>query len=1046
MLRIAHTADVHWRGLSRHDEYRQIFTYFIEDCKKNKVDHIFIGGDIFHTKVSGISPEYIEQLTWWLTSMAEVAPVHLTLGNHDGNLVNLVRQDAVSPIVNALNNKNIFLYKKSGVYEFHPGYNWCVFSLFDEESWNSVKPEPGKINIACYHGQVSGCTTETGWDIEEGVNLDFFNDYDFALLGDIHKRQMLAYRDGKPWIGFPGTPIQQNYAEEIEHGYLLWKIQGSKDWDVDFCKLPNFKPYVTLDWADSHEELRSQISKYPKQSRFRVRSSVPISQGDVQVITDHLKSEMVATEVTFKLEYKPEISKISTKEVVLEKKNIRSNDTILSLLRSYCKENKYADVDWIVVENEIKKYLAAVTTSDDLARGSSWSLKHMKWDNVFAYGEDNEINFSKLSGIVGIFGQNRIGKSSIIGTIMYSLFNTTDRGAMKNLYVCNVRKPYCSARSIFDHNGTTYIVERQTAKNVNKKGLINASTALNLFKMNENGEAEDLGGEQRTDTEKTIKSLVGSSEDFLMTSFSAQGETGAFILLSSAKRRALLSRFLDLDIFDKMYEISNKELNGFKSRLKNYPEKNWDFLQSQAEETCEELSEKIENLSNVISDSQSELNDLRSELSSYKDLKPVTSIEVEQQEKKVSLLEKQAKDCSDRIDALKSEINSLNSKLLTVNELIDNENVTELKKKLSTIESLEKSIVDLKHSLEKESSILQRQQKSLRLLEEVPCNDEYPTCKFIKNAHEDKLNIKQQQEKESYIKKSLEKAMEAIADLDKDSIVTKITKHEKALTLSSNLKLEISKKETEIAKNKSTCDSCVENLTSSQEKLLSLQEALKNNENYEVVNIRSRIEELSKVIKSHDNEKLELAKQHGRLTSDLEKLKSEKESRNSLIKEMKAFEMICDAFSKKGLPLMITKTQLPVINAEICKILQGIVDFTIELENDEELDSTEIYINYGDSRRIIELCSGMEKTIASIALRIALINVSTLPKSDMFIIDEGFGTLDESGVEACSRLLTSLKKYFRIVLVITHVDGIKDIADHILEITKQEKESKVLVV
>lgn len=1046
MLRIAHIADVHWRGLSRHDEYREIFSKFIEDCKSKEVDHIFVGGDIFHTKVSGISPEYIEQLTWWLDSMSKISQVHLTLGNHDGNLVNLTRQDAVSPIVAALNNPRVHLYKKSGVYEFHPGYNWCIFSLFDEENWNSVKPQAEKINIACYHGQVRGSVTESGWDIEEGITVDFFDGYDFAFLGDIHKRQMLAYRDGKPWIGFPGTPVQQNYAEELEHGYLLWKIQSSKDWDVNFYKLPNPKPYVTLDWSGSHDELVSQISKYPKQSRFRIRSVLPISQGDVQIITDHLRSEMSATEVTFKLEYKPEINKISTKENILEKKNIRSNDTILSLLRAYCKENKYADIDWVVVENEIKKYLAAVTTSDDLARGSSWSLKHMKWDNVFAYGEDNEINFDKLKGILGIFGQNRIGKSSIIGTIMYSLFNTTDRGTMKNLYVCNVRKPYCSARSIFEHNGTTYVVERQTTKNVNKKGITNAATALNLFKIDENNEAEDLGGEQRTDTEKTIKSLVGSSEDFLMTSFSAQGETGAFILLSSAKRRALLSRFLDLDIFDKMYEISNKELNGFKSRLKNFPEKNWDFLQSQNEETCEELSKKIEELNCTISDSQNELNDLRSELSSYKDFKPVTGVEVEQQEKKVSLLENQAKDCSNRIETLKSEIESLNSKLLVVNEFIDNENIIELKKKLSIIESLERSIVDLKHSHEKESTILQRQQKSLKLLEEVPCNDEYPTCKFIKNAYEDKSNISQQQVKESSIKKSLEKALEAIADLDKDSIISKITKHEKALTLSSSLNLEISKKETEIAKNKSACDSCVENLMTSQEKLFSLREALKNNENYEVVNLRSKIEELSRAIKNHDNEKLELAKQHGRLTSDLEKLKSEKESRNALIKEMKAFEMICDAFSKKGLPLMITKTQLPVINAEICKILQGIVDFTIELENDEELDSTEIYINYGDSRRIIELCSGMEKTIASIALRIALVNVSTLPKSDMFIIDEGFGTLDESGVEACSRLLTSLKKYFRIVLVITHVDGIKDIADHILEITKQEKESKVLVV
>ena len=78
-MRIAHTADIHWRGLSRHDEYREIFSAFIDDCRKNRVDHIFIGGDIFHTKTTGISPEYIDQLSWWLDSMSKVAPVHLTL-------------------------------------------------------------------------------------------------------------------------------------------------------------------------------------------------------------------------------------------------------------------------------------------------------------------------------------------------------------------------------------------------------------------------------------------------------------------------------------------------------------------------------------------------------------------------------------------------------------------------------------------------------------------------------------------------------------------------------------------------------------------------------------------------------------------------------------------------------------------------------------------------------------------------------------------------------------------------------------------------------
>lgn len=195
MLRIAHIADVHWRGLSRHDEYREVFTAFNRQVAEARADHIFVGGDIFHTKTSGLSPEYIEQLSWWLTSMADVADVHLTLGNHDGNLVNLTRQDAISPIVDALRNPRIKLYKKSGTYQFAPGYNWCIFSLFDEEGWATVEPVPGMVNIACYHGPVYGALTETDWPIEEGLTVDFFKRFDFCFLGDIHRTQYLAARE-----------------------------------------------------------------------------------------------------------------------------------------------------------------------------------------------------------------------------------------------------------------------------------------------------------------------------------------------------------------------------------------------------------------------------------------------------------------------------------------------------------------------------------------------------------------------------------------------------------------------------------------------------------------------------------------------------------------------------------------------------------------------------------------------------------------------------------------------------------------------------------
>lgn len=195
MIRIAHIADIHWRGLSRHTEYREVFTAFAKLVKERKAEHIFVGGDIFHTKTSGLSPEYIEQLSWWLTTLADAAELHLTLGNHDGNLVNLTRQDAVSPIVEALKNPRIHLYKKSGVYEFAPGYNWCIFSLFDEENWEQVQPVEGKVNIACYHGPVWGAVTETDWLIEEGLTVDYFKRFDFCLLGDIHKTQYLGGRD-----------------------------------------------------------------------------------------------------------------------------------------------------------------------------------------------------------------------------------------------------------------------------------------------------------------------------------------------------------------------------------------------------------------------------------------------------------------------------------------------------------------------------------------------------------------------------------------------------------------------------------------------------------------------------------------------------------------------------------------------------------------------------------------------------------------------------------------------------------------------------------
>ena len=207
--------------------------------------------------------------------------------------------------------------------------------------------------------------------------------------------------------------------------------------------------------------------------------------------------------------------------------------------------------------------------------------------------------------------------------------------------------------------------------------------------------------------------------------------------------------------------------------------------------------------------------------------------------------------------------------------------------------------------------------------------------------------------------------------------------------------------------------------------------------------LKSNLQKVSNEI--YDNERklrntqlVEFEIENNKKSLENEKLEYEK-----LIKKWKLYDLFSSSISKKGIPTMLINSYLPMINKEIQKILNNVTSFNILIE--DENNNLNVYIDYGDSKRIIECASGMEKMMASIAIRVSLINISALPKSDVFIIDEGFGSLDETNVEACSRLLCSLKKYFKTILIISHVDAIKDIVDKNIEITVKEKDSYVYI-
>jgi len=217
-----------------------------------------------------------------------------------------------------------------------------------------------------------------------------------------------------------------------------------------------------------------------------------------------------------------------------------------------------------------------------------------------------------------------------------------------------------------------------------------------------------------------------------------------------------------------------------------------------------------------------------------------------------------------------------------------------------------------------------------------------------------------------------------------------------------------------------------------------------NGGSQEVASLKQDIVDLNTTINTSDAKRLAISEVIGLITSDIQKLEEEKQKYTELLARWRIYELFMSAVSKKGIPLQIITSQLPLINDEISKILQGVVGFTVELEADTNSNAMDVYINYGDSRRIIECGSGMEKLVSSIAIRVALINISSLPKADVLEIDEGFGALDVMNVEASNRLLQSLIKRFRNILVISHVDAVKDSVDNVLDITSKEKNARVV--
>ena len=243
MPKFAHIADTHIKNLKYHYEYKKVFQQLYQILKEESVDYIIHCGDIAHTKTQ-ISPEFVELASDFFRNLSSIAPTYIILGNHDGNLKNSSRQDAITPIIDALDLDNLYLLKDSGETEIGDGVTLNVLSVFDRDNWVSPTRKDD-INIALFHGSISGVKTDTGYVMEHGeCPIDVFDGHDYAFLGDIHKTNQILDEEGR--IRYCGSTVQQNHGETNDKGFLIWDIKDKDDFSVDHHILKNPKPFVSI--------------------------------------------------------------------------------------------------------------------------------------------------------------------------------------------------------------------------------------------------------------------------------------------------------------------------------------------------------------------------------------------------------------------------------------------------------------------------------------------------------------------------------------------------------------------------------------------------------------------------------------------------------------------------------------------------------------------------------------------------------------------------------------------------------------------------------
>ena len=252
--KIIHFSDLHVRLFKDHDLYRSILNEALLEWKELNPDRIVFTGDLVHSK-NRMTPELIEFVAWILTECSSIAETILIPGNHDFLVNNQERLDALTPIINSLNNPKIHYYRDRGVYE-DDNISWCVYSQYQGNIPPDLNVATG-IKVGLFHGPIQTLKTDLGFEFgEEAYEISKFDGLDVVLCGDIHKRAEFPIKNGKGYM--IGSTIQNNIGESIgRHGYGIYDVETK---EYSYGDLQNPRPFLKFE-IKSFEDIENGTEK-----------------------------------------------------------------------------------------------------------------------------------------------------------------------------------------------------------------------------------------------------------------------------------------------------------------------------------------------------------------------------------------------------------------------------------------------------------------------------------------------------------------------------------------------------------------------------------------------------------------------------------------------------------------------------------------------------------------------------------------------------------------------------------------------------------------